>query len=326
VENPFRPLAPGEPTIEEQPKPPLFTLIDPIAKAIALLVGIFYAFGLIISNQYLLSIEASDFGTLQPKCAITGAWSVALVAIAVLPTLIGAHFWSWMNPIEAKGTRANIIAFGGVLIGVGLGVLLSICCADAVISLLRIPAGSDITPFTWELRLSASMFLAIELVIWKFIRPLPINIRRWGILVLGAIGLYAIMAVSQDIGYIYQEVPPSLAGGRPTSATLIFNQSGVAFWQDIGMFDTLAPTKRSVKVEVLLQDEHSFVIRLIGPEIAGTTRITNLPAGLPNLILPSLGEVEERIIILNKSLVDGVITQQESLEPLKRDRALSKIK
>jgi hypothetical protein len=309
----------GAPALGEKVGHLVTASIESIAKTLVLSVAALYTLGLVVTNQYLISINSSDFTSLQPKCAITGAWSLALVVVSALPALMFFLSWSLAERYShSEKVRQLLVRSAIVCAGVGLGVALAIFGLNSVISLLRVPADPALVPLKDSLCLDVSASVGFLGAIWGFVRLLPPKIFKIALVIYVALCLYFAAHVSQSLGYIYGEVPQALAGGRPLHAALIFNQNGVAFWRDIGGdFSSLNNgSKRSVEVEVLFQDRDYFVIRLLGLYVVSRTQVGPI-GNVPSLSLPSYGDIEDRIIVLNKSLVDGVITHEESLSELR---------
>jgi hypothetical protein len=57
-----------------------FEIAEKITKAAALVLAVSYSLGVLISNQYLMALGASDFASVRPKYVITGLWTILLVA------------------------------------------------------------------------------------------------------------------------------------------------------------------------------------------------------------------------------------------------------
>ncbi len=62
----------------------LISSLEQSAKPIAVLIGVSYGIGLMISNGYLASMGVIDFDLLRPKAVLSGLWFLAFFAVSVI--------------------------------------------------------------------------------------------------------------------------------------------------------------------------------------------------------------------------------------------------
>lgn len=62
----------------------LISRLEQAAKPIAILIGVSYAAGIMISNLYLASLGIMDFDLLRPKAVLSGLWFIVFFAVGVI--------------------------------------------------------------------------------------------------------------------------------------------------------------------------------------------------------------------------------------------------
>jgi len=263
-----------------------FAALENVAKSLLIFVTLLYALGLIVTNQYLMSLGISEFSSLRPKYVVTGTWTFLLLLAGSLPILTPVAFL--LRLPEDRKSKLNILGVlcGGLIMGVGLafnleGLILEVLRAG----LVRATAIICVT----------SVFTALPIGLWAFARRIPgIRPILSSTLVIAICG--SLVALSGLIVDVYQEVPEALGGGKPMIADLVLNSAGVAFWKQTGaLFDNNPGSMNAGRVKILYQNDHELVIK--APYKNGQ-------------------QPKEKVIILNKSLVDGILpAEHEKAKP-----------
>jgi hypothetical protein len=266
----------------------LSKMLEAVTKGSVVVIAILYGLGLLVSNEYLISIGVSDFTSVRPKYVLTGTWVLFLAAAASIPTVL---------PIALRLQRpAEKIA------GITVGAVIAYGILEFAGVALRIHEFKDIAkPLILLLCVSFAVYLQTW-AIWK-LATIPAAFLAAATILLACFGgITATFIIARGI---YPKVPEALGGGKPLLGRIILNKEGAEFWRDAGVEksdptkktdDTFEDTARSRSAKILYQDEHVMVIEV------QTTRVT-----------PKLGEPGEvkstqtRTILLNKSLVDAVI-------------------
>ena len=268
---------------------PLAKTLEAATKASVIVLAILYGLGLLVTNEYLITLGVSDFTSVRPKYIVTGAWVLVIVAATFIPILF---------PLLIRESRvAEKIA------AAFLGALVAWVSVFFVLRVLGIQ--SELREMWKPLTLLLGVSSAIYFQTWLFrkIIVIPAAISISAIVLLGCFGgITATFIVAKKI---YPKVPEALGGGKPLSGRIILNKEAAEFWVEAGVEksdppnktdDTFDDTARSRSVKILYQDEHVMVIEV------QSTRVT-----------PKLGvrgvvkSTQTRTMLLNKSLVDGVI-------------------
>jgi hypothetical protein len=58
-----------------------------ITKVSVIAVAFLYGLGLLVTNEYLITIGVSDFTSVRPKYIVTGVWVLSIVAATFIPIL-----------------------------------------------------------------------------------------------------------------------------------------------------------------------------------------------------------------------------------------------
>lgn len=274
-------------SIQENSAQSLAKNLETVTKASVIAVALLYGLGLLVTNEYLITIGVSDFTSVRPKYIVTGVWVLSIVAATFIPILF---------PLLARERR-----MAGKIGSAAVGTVVAWLSLIFVMRVLGVPELREI----WKpLTLLLCCSCAICFQTWflrKVLVFLPISALT--IVLLGCFGGITMTFIVAK--KIYPKVPEALGGGKPISGRIILNKEGAEFWLDAGVEksdpskktdDTFEDTARSRSVKILYQDEHVMVIDV------QTTRVT-----------PKLGETgnvkstQTRTMLLNKSLVDAVI-------------------
>lgn len=251
-------------------------------KGVTLLLGVVaiaYGLGVLLSNQYLMSLGSSDFNSVRPKYVITGTWTMICLLLMVLPGL----------PLAIL-VYAEAITDGREFLKAAASTLtISILYVFAFRSL---PLNQHITPVPfWQLVVIGSFGLilcaALFLLLEKFHQRelMRVWIIYAGLACISPVFLF--LSMHQIARGIYDKVPEALGGGKPISAELVLNKDGLEFWKQTGAL--LPPSEGSMcsgRIQILYENDHQLLIKA--------------PYQLNQAS-------SEKIIILDKRLVDGII-------------------
>src|SRR6185437_9498713 len=102
--------------------------------------------GLLITNQYLVTIGVSDYSSVRPKYVATGLWGLLLIFTVTMPLVIPALFY---DSSDSPRVRTGMIALN-----------FAVCCLFAalvdyvIFSLLNLDAGAAVAfaIFWWVIR------------------------------------------------------------------------------------------------------------------------------------------------------------------------------
>lgn len=270
---------------DEQQKP--FEAIEKIIKAIVAIVALSYGLGMVVSNQYLISLGASDFSSVRPKYILTGGWVLLMMILAALPVLlplIGCdRFFSWRTPLLF-----------------GLGILFSYLGSRGLLCFLRFD-------YRWRNEQKAVIITAIILVAVccicagllvfavRRVRKIQFAGSQWmGNLVIALMVCFLLgLVTSQVADHIYGHIPEAMGGGKSVMAFIILNDKGVCFWEQFLPLHPRPATapKRAIQfASILYQDDKELILEIEHER-------PDLPAAL---------HISNKTLILKRDLVDGI--------------------
>jgi hypothetical protein len=291
-----------------------FDIAEKITKSAALVVAISYALGVLISNQYLVTLGVSDFASLKPKYIITGLWTIFLIMLAALPVLMpmaavksyphrNKYFISVIFFVVACAFLVVLEPFIFFLLGSDIR-LKSVLDGTAT---ERQIAESNLF-YTACLKLIAVVWVGILFtasIIARAKRLANTSSKHFSVTIYAVIGLFVcatLGAATHNVAVdIYNHIPAASGGGQPTVGRLILNKDGEAFWVEARIIGSqkaselqfaakdalISPRSRIAKL--YYEDEHSMVVQI--DDSHG-------------------GEGEIVTMTLNKSLVDAFITDK----------------
>ena len=263
-----------------------FEIFEKITKASIVLVAVLYSLGLLVSMQHLMALGVSDFSSLRPKYIATGAWTLLLFLLAAFPALMPA-IALFFSPPPKWSARVGFAFF--LVFATAFGI--AITFEHFLLKSLGIPLPYSVPREVFSLTYTVTLTTFLCLFMWidSYGRPAS---RRYLILISVYIIPSTIFFTTHDyLQNIYVQVPEALGGGKPTIGELILNKDGIVFWRQARLFAGTAPESSSTgQVKILYQSEREFVLQA--------------PYGNGN------GK-KDRIVIMNKSLVDGVLPASE---------------
>jgi hypothetical protein len=246
---------------------------EQLGKSLVLLAAVLYTLGLIGTNLYLLSIGVSDFSSLRPKYIMTGFWILLMAFLTFLPAL-GVALATVSRPGSKRTVFINVVICF-------IGTLLLFYTVNE-----RVKAETNVVIVLVIIQFFATCMILIQLPSGKDVFP---GYARFVIIELAFASLIMPPLFARAF---YPLIPEALGGGKPMTAQIILGKDGFSFWKQAGLIVQTntdsgnADSNVSGNVEVLYQSEHEIVIRASYKD--GGQRIL-------------------RTIILNKSLVDGII-------------------
>lgn len=293
-----------------------FDMAEKITKSAALVVAVSYALGVLISNQYLVTLGVSDFASLKPKYIITGLWTILLIVLAALPVLMpmaavksypnrNKYFISAVFFVVACAFLVAFEPFVFMLLGSDISVK---SVLDGTATQRQIVESNLF--YTACFKLIVVVWVGVSLTAFMIARAKRLtntNIRskHFGATIYAVIGLFVcatLGAATHNVAVdIYSHIPAASGGGQPTIGRLILNKDGEAFWAEARIVSSqktselqflakdalISPRSRIAKL--YYEDEHSMVVQI--DDSHG-------------------GEGEIVTMTLNKSLVDAFITDK----------------
>jgi hypothetical protein len=242
---------------DEQQKP--FEAIEKITKAIVAVVALAYGLGMVVSNQYLISLGASDFSSVRPKYILTGGWVLVMMVLAALPVLlplIGCdRLFSWRS-----------------LLLFGLGLLFSCLAGTGLLRFLRFDYAwrneqHEVLKTAVTGALVSCICCGLLVIAIRKVRLIQIAGSQWMGYVMVALMVCSLLALvtSQVAGHIYGHIPEAMGGGKAVAAFIVLNDKGMEFW---GQFLPLHPnpattSKRAIQfANILYQDDKELIIEI----------------------------------------------------------------
>jgi len=241
---------------------------EQLGKSLVLLAAVLYSLGLIATNLYLLSIGVSDFSSLRPKYMMTGFWVLLMAFLTFLPAL-GVALATVTRPGSKRTIFLNLI----------LCYVLALALFYAVNE--RVKAETNVVIVLVIIQIFATCMILIQLPSGKDVFP------GYARFVLIELAFASLIMPPMFARFFYPLIPEAVGGGKPTAAQIILGKDGFSFWKQAGLIvPDIADSNVSGNVDVLYQSEHEIVIKASHKDG---------------------GQRNPRTIILNKSLVDGII-------------------
>ncbi|HEY6350536.1 MAG TPA: hypothetical protein VI636_14105 [Candidatus Angelobacter sp.] len=210
-----------------------------VGSVVAGVVALLYVLGLIVSNEYLNCISASNFALLRPQCIFTGTWTLALLFLGALPA-IGGHMIAGRQPNKWRKWLFFPIGIlcGWVLTVMGSWIVLKLLQTDTQVFWYNQPAG---LPQPWHFLLSvkpmlyiATWYLVFPTIVWlsnprAFVTFTSAPIRHLVILLV-FLSVWATWGIASEI---YPHVPKAMAGGKPQVVVLFLTEDGKKVWSEL---------------------------------------------------------------------------------------------
>jgi hypothetical protein len=250
---------PGPSDQKSENKLSFLEVIERGAKAALSIAALIYALGIVISNQYVMSLHVSDFTALKPKYIITGTWALLMLVTAGLPVLMVFSSWTALSQQPSRDKHF----WPKLIVTAALGIGTSLTLNPVILGVL----GGDAD----QVNLSIFALLTLRTCLVGVIFVAAYEVRRVTIVFTPFIQLalllflptYLLMATGKQIQLIYVHVPEAMGGGKSHIGELILNKEGGAFWSHTGLVST--ETKElpvsTGKSEILYQNEHVYVVR-----------------------------------------------------------------
>jgi hypothetical protein len=259
------------------------------AKTVAALTAVLYIVGLLVANEYLIKIGISDFSLLRPKCTLTGGWTVLLFIMCSMPILLPYLHFDYRRADGLKQWKLHL-AFAVC------GFLSATHMPKALFGVLRVEYAN--LPHLGGLIFWSCVYVALLVFCREFALGAgeQKGLQRAGILYVFFIAfLIGIMIFTVDVAdEVYPRIDEAFGGGKPVPARLVFNKDGLGFWKEVapGALNSNDGVT-SNEVLILHQTDHDFAISTTTKDKNGS---------------------KQQVVILNKSLVDGVL-------PIRHDKA-----
>lgn len=267
------------PEVPKKPDEPIGTLrslinfpvaqLEPMAKALVAFVAGVYALGLLVTNRYLISFGISDFSSLRPRYVFTGTWALWLIIIGAVPAIA-----LFQPPNGWQNLFRNIVA----------GLMMT-----AALLFLTLPA-LDLSLFDPRVWVRFSFIVLEELIVagsfsqFANEQKIPLmQLFRAGLVI--GFGFTVVTVISTKP--LYGSIPEGLGGGKPMTATVIFDPQGVSVWEQAGMPFAAGTKRNSQKVKIIYEDEHNLYVEgLYGDPKKASAKMVIVSRSLVNLILP----------------------------------------
>lgn len=236
-----------------------------LSKLTAISLATLYGLGLIVANEYLDSIWASDFSLVRPRCILTGVWTLIVLTIGAFPVLFPYWFLQ-----KSKGIKRII----GIPVGFAIGWLLS-WGGLMLVGLLVNARWEDNFPRGWPSPPAVPKGIAQIVGVYAFVLCMSwvvasyrtFSPRTVAILTVAASAL-ATWPLAQEI---YPAIPAAMGGGQPASVVLVLNKDSAPVWayicqlplvdkdSHLPLFDKAIQTP---PVDLLYASDQQIVIRL----------------------------------------------------------------
>ncbi|HEY1527878.1 MAG TPA: hypothetical protein VGH51_16720 [Candidatus Angelobacter sp.] len=242
---------------DEQQKP--FEAIEKITKAIVAVVAVSYALGMVVSNQYLIALGASDFSSVRPKYILTGGWVLIMMVLSALPVLL---------PLISC---EKLLSWGSLLL-FGLGLLFSCLAGAGLLRFLRFDYAwlneqHEVLKTAGTLAAVCCICGGLLVIAIRKVRLIEIARSQWMGHVVVALIVCCLLALvtSQVAGHIYGHIPEAMGGGKAVMAYIILNDKGVGFWEQflpLHPRPLIAPKRGIQFAKILYQDEKQLIIEI----------------------------------------------------------------
>lgn len=279
---------------EPIPQRSSFPDFEKTVKALAAFTVSLYALGLLVSNEYLVTLGISDFSSLRPRFVLTGAWVFVLYMFSSMPgSLPALYMYHFKRPLREAPFR--IIGF--LLLGIVAGIVFNLGCGSLFvhyISLWRPTITQSASSFwsldwleqvAWWLAPAALPWLALVLLSAKMTR-----VRRF---IVSGLFLISVLAFTYDMAHAaYPIIPEAYGGGEPVNVRLYFNKDGARLWKNLdGLTCTCSTPESTISAPVLIayQNERELVI---------ITLLTHTD---------SKSTPPVKVVTVNRSLLDGIV-------------------
>jgi hypothetical protein len=269
-------------------------------KILVALLGVCYALGLLVSNQYLIGLGVSDFSSVRPKYIFTGLWTLLLLLFATAPV-----FWSSVALISLKNTgfsayrRIGFIVTMGILVG---GVTSAVSFAGLLyllqfdVSSKTLGRGHLIESLVFlEIVCSVIACIARFFALNSKTETKPAFMLYSYYLSLLILCFGAALSTHIIATRMYGQIPPGLGGGAPVYGQVLLNDKGERLWKKYS--STQGDLKDRIST-IMYEDDKIMVI------------IVNNPR-LPNGVV--FGSPVTPPMILNKDLVDAIVLYKDRL-------------
>jgi hypothetical protein len=294
----------GTATLPAKPFERLTVIVDLTAKTLAIVGLPLYGMGLLVNNTYLAKYGLINFAILKPQAILTGIWTLALFAIAALPSFSlavlltdekrsGRARWFWVPcGFVALLWISSFLAAG----------FYHWFLADTAAHpdhLLRLDNG---VPGWRELLVLFSGFPAL-LVLVSLSRPRPPSLTplRSALLVWGMVLIPAAVLGTGVIGYeTYETVRPERGGGSPPDVYFYFSSEGQDLLAQLRKVATPYHDRdpvQTIKGDLLYDTGDRYLLRInyCGPDIDKAASDTK------NF------KPRSELVLLDRRLVEGVI-------------------
>jgi hypothetical protein len=236
----------------------LFSLLEQVGKIVIGVFAVSYGIGLMVTNQYLMTIGVSDYSSVRPKYVLTGLWALLFIISATIPLLIPVLFYDKTDTLRFRYQMlvVNFATTCGVAIGIDLAIfgVLHLDFSAVKISVLLVWL------IGWWLELFLVMY-AVNLAL----KPNKPRKRISGIVVAALLLCTGLAQSMHFIGEnLYSHMPEASGGGESVAGLLILKKDGgVEFWKEAWYGQELKSEFRSSDVNLLYQDEHIMVITIL---------------------------------------------------------------
>lgn len=258
--------------------------IEGIGKALIVLVALMYALGLMVSTQHLSSFGISDFNGLRPKYVATGLWALLLLFAATFPALFVI---STVANLKSLKPYPRFIFF---LVSAPIaGFMAANLCQYFLLVTLDISifeVGKEINALNRSVTLVVLVFYGLWRIP-KYFKAKLVDVPFYAAFLMP---ILVFVGARNYVNAVYVRVPEALGGAKPVPAELVLNRDGTEFWKQAGMSTVNSQTSSTGTVMILYQSEHDFVIK--APYKDGQ-------------------QAKEKLIVLNKSLVNGFLPAEQ---------------
>jgi len=229
--------------------------IEQVAKTTGLLGVLFYAVGLIVSNEYLMQYGVSDFASFHPKNVITGVWVFLMFFAASLPG-VATNFALYR--LKPKETWQKIILSAMTL---GIGTYFGYMLAGFVLLAVSLPGYTLIKPE--DLSLIPKMLLASFVVLgFGPLWTVRDDVYHSQVVMSGLFACFAFMAITGDLSHtLYPRLPQGIGGGKPVEAELFLDEKASKVWtrSELPIAEN-SDVFRTQSVSIVYQTENELVV------------------------------------------------------------------
>lgn len=245
-------------------------LVESIAKIGALTGIVLYAIGLLVTNVYLADYGFTDFAIVKPQCIIVGAWTLALLCLASLPSVF---FLLVASESKLQPRWRKVGAVGALVFGLYVATFLAfvfdaLFLGTSVLTFVDLQQQELVylkngVPDWWALLVIMNAYWllffranpSLNGPVWKYRTALVVMAIPF---VIGSA-----LVVGHDVfPYANREV----GGGRPINAVIQFNSEGKEVVDRVRLLskpyhDTDSPM--SVVADILYATSDRYVVRVV---------------------------------------------------------------